>query len=351
MKLAPYIKHSLLHRTVDTPLTLILLVTSRCNARCTHCFFADELNQTPDIMTLENYECLSRELTELCQLYLGGGEPFLRKGLVEICRVFDRNNHVSNVTIPTNGLLVDRIAAVVEEILDTCSFDLMISLSLDGTRQCHDAIRGVKGGFDKLLQTYARLVRLQAKCSSFRIQATTTIMRDNVKDLPRLIDWVKGNMPGISAHNFELVRGGPSEYCDMLPPLEELQSFGRVHRRMVLANDRYLPESRVKSWLAKRMKANLFDECLQVLDTERQVFDCVGGVGMGVVDYKGDVLLCELLPPVGNVLEDGFRAAWCSPKAERLRRAIRAKKCHCTHSCFQANSNLMHPKAYLKMLR
>ncbi len=351
MKVAQYVAQGLARRQVQAPVSLILLVTSRCNARCVHCFFADELNQTPDLMTLDDYERLSGELANLSQLYLAGGEPFLRKDLPDICRIFDRNNRVGNVTIPTNGSLIDRTVSAVEEILDTCSLDLMISLSIDGMKERHDAIRGIRAGFDKLCQTYECLERLRRRHPTFRIQVTTTIMRDNIDDLPDFMKWVKTHMPGASAHNFELVRGRPNEYCDHLPPLEELKSFERIHRGMLLGQNGYIPESRIKSFLARRMKANLFKECIQVLQEKRQVFDCVGGVLMGVVDYKGDVFLCELLKPVGNVLTDGFYAAWHSPEARRLRESIRAKKCHCTHSCFQANSNLMNPKTYLKMLR
>lgn len=351
MKVAPFVRHGLLHRAPSTPVSLILLVTSRCNARCVHCFFADELNQEPDLLTVEDYDRLSHELADLCQLYLGGGEPFLRKDLIDICRVFDRRNRVANVTIPTNGYLVDRTVRTVEEILRTYSFDLMVSLSIDGTRELHDTIRRVPGGFAKLCKTYEGLHRLRSRYPAFRIQVTTTIMRDNLHDLPLLVDWVRENMPGLSAHNFELVRGRPNEYCEQLPAMEDLRAFEHTHRRMLAEENGYIPGSRVKSWLARRMKANLFAECLQVLEERRQVFDCVGGTGMGVVDYKGDVLLCELLPPVGNILGGGFRAAWNSPKAESLRRAIRAKECYCTHSCFQVNSNLMNPGSYWKMLR
>ena len=81
MKVAQYVKQGFTRRSCETPVALILLVTSRCNARCIHCFFADELNQTPDIMTLDDYQRLSAELSSLCQLYLAGGEPFLRKDL------------------------------------------------------------------------------------------------------------------------------------------------------------------------------------------------------------------------------------------------------------------------------
>ena len=351
MKLAQYVMHGLSRRAVEAPVSLILLVTSRCNARCIHCFFADELNQTPDLMTLDDYERLSGELEKLSQLYLAGGEPFLRKDLADICRIFDRNNHVGNVTIPTNGSLVDRTDYIVSDILDTCSFDLMISLSIDGLKERHDAIRGLRDGFDKIRATYERLEKLKARHRTFRIQVTTTIMKSNIDEMPEFMDWVKTHMPGVSVHNFELVRGRANEYCDMLPSLEQLKKFERLHRNMLSRQNGYIPESRIKSVLARRMKANLFKECIQVLEEKRQVFDCVGGTAMGVVDYRGDVFLCELLESVGNVLTDGFRAAWHSPKAKRMREQIRAKECYCTHSCFQTNSNLMNPKAYWKMLR
>jgi len=351
MKVAPFVKHGLLGRAPTTPVSLILLVTSRCNARCAHCFFADELNQRPDLLTVEDCERLSQELSDLCQLYIGGGEPFLRKDLTEICRVFDRRNRVANVTIPTNGYLVDRTVRVVEEILATCSCDLMVSLSIDGTRELHDTIRRVPGGFVKLCRTYEGLHSLHARYPAFRIQVTTTIMRNNIHNLPLLVEWVKHNMPDLSAHNFELVRGRPNEHCEQLPAVEDLRAFERIHRDMLAEGNGYIPGSRIKSWLARRMKANLFAECLQVLDEQRQVFDCVGGTGMGVVDDKGDVFLCEMLPRVGNILAGGFRAAWNSPEAESIRRAIQAKECYCTHSCFQVNSNLMNPRSYWKMLR
>lgn len=351
MKLAQYVRRGLSLRRGETPASLILLITSRCNARCIHCFFADELNQTPDVMTLDDYHRLSRELGNICQLYLAGGEPFLRKDLPDICRIFDRGNRVGNLTIPTNGYLVDRTVDAVRDILETCACDLMVSLSIDGTRERHDAIRKVPGGFDKLRRTFEGLDALRWQHLTFRIQITTTIMNENIDDLPALINWVHANMPHVSAHNFELVRGKPNEHCSQLPSLDRLRAFEREHRRLVHSGNGYLPESRIKSFLARRMKANLFREAIQVLEEERQVFDCVAGVEMGVVDYRGDVFLCELLPRVGNVLTDGFTAAWNSPAAERQRRDIAAKRCWCTHSCFQSNSNLMNPKSYFKMLR
>ncbi|HUO85462.1 MAG TPA: SPASM domain-containing protein, partial [Thermoanaerobaculia bacterium] len=79
---------------------------------------------------------------------------------------------------------------------------------------------------------------------------------------------------------------------------------------------------------------------LRVLEEETQVIPCLAGEISGVLDARGEVRMCELREPVGNVKETGydFGRLWFSEEAERQRRAIRAKECWCTHSCFMSSS-------------
>jgi hypothetical protein len=52
------------------------------------------------------------------------------------------------------------------------------------------------------------------------------------------------------------------------------------------------------------------------------------------------VRMCELRDAVGNVRDTGYDFAklWFSEGADRQRASIKAKECHCTHSCFMSSS-------------
>jgi radical SAM protein with 4Fe4S-binding SPASM domain len=77
------------------------------------------------------------------------------------------------------------------------------------------------------------------------------------------------------------------------------------------------------------------------LETGRRCFHCFAGIHNGIVDYKGDVNVCEVLMEdpgnarIGNLkdYDMDFRALWNSPEAHRLRRLVnRHPACRgCTH--------------------
>src|SRR5262249_60205348 len=70
-----------------------------------------------------------------------GGEPFLRKDIGEIIKIFHRNTGVRNVGIPTNGSTTARTVSIVKDLLDTCpDLDLHIDVSLDGVGALHHEI-------------------------------------------------------------------------------------------------------------------------------------------------------------------------------------------------------------------
>ena len=88
--------------------TVILFVTSRCNAFCKTCFYHEELNQPGDL-TFAQIEKISRTMPAITDLWLSGGEPTLRRDVPDIIDTFVRNNGVNRVIIPTNGLIKSRV--------------------------------------------------------------------------------------------------------------------------------------------------------------------------------------------------------------------------------------------------
>ena len=96
--------------------TVILFVTSRCNAFCQTCFYHEELNQPGDL-TFAQIEKVSRTMPPITDLWLSGGEPTLRRDLSDIIDLFVANNGVDRIIIPTNGLIKSRVYDVVDRAL------------------------------------------------------------------------------------------------------------------------------------------------------------------------------------------------------------------------------------------
>src|SRR5215218_4234014 len=96
--------------------TVILFVTSRCNAFCQTCFYHAELNQPGDL-TFAQIERVSKTMPPITDLWLSGGEPTLRRDLSNIIDMFVSNNGVERIIIPTNGLIKTRVYDVVDPAL------------------------------------------------------------------------------------------------------------------------------------------------------------------------------------------------------------------------------------------
>ena len=82
--------------------TVILFVTSRCNALCQTCFYHAELNQPGD-MTFAQIEKISRTMPPITDLWLSGGEPTLRRDLEELVSAVSKAIHVKYITMITHG--------------------------------------------------------------------------------------------------------------------------------------------------------------------------------------------------------------------------------------------------------
>src|SRR5437868_5267849 len=143
-------------RGVFRPLQLesvFLFVTSTCNSLCRTCFYWDELNSGRDL-TFEQIERISVTAPKFHKLWISGGEPFLRKELAEIIELFYTNNGVRHINLPTNGLVPQKVEAVIDQVLARCpELAIDLNFSLDGLANTHDAIRGVPNNFQKTLAT------------------------------------------------------------------------------------------------------------------------------------------------------------------------------------------------------
>jgi molybdenum cofactor biosynthesis enzyme MoaA len=188
---------------------LIVHVTNHCNFRCNHCFI--DFSPKNDL-PLEKYQTLGKEVGKLFWLDIGGGEPFLRKDLPEICASFD----AEVLTIPTNAFLTDRVISMTKQVRDAIRGELTISISIDGLKDTHDRIREV-GSWDKLWVTFEALRKIEG----VRVKINTVICKENFGEILELMNIVYEKRPDF--HSMILLRGNPMDPSYGLPPIEELR--------------------------------------------------------------------------------------------------------------------------------
>lgn len=314
---------------------LILFTTSDCNCRCEMCFYWRELNKPDDLSTGE-MEKISRSIGKFRTLLLSGGEPFLRKDLYDVCRFFIENNAISALAVPTNGTFPEETAGFCGRILDEYPrLTLSVAVSMDGPGELHDSMRGVEGVFDKASATLIRLSELKKRHSKLELAVNTVITNRNIGQLKSFMDFVFEKFD-IDYHDFELLRGDYKNRDLALPALESIQ---RAHALIVENRKRCLGRRKANP-LESFANISLlnFSQALKerFLSDKRPLFVCSAGRNIGAIDANGDVRLCELTGPVGNLrdVDYDFYSLWNSKAADDLRKKIRDTRCACTHVCF-----------------
>lgn len=160
------------------PETVFWDVTARCNLRCAHCYYNEKTPRQGEL-SLDEIKRVIEELAAygVSNIVFSGGEPFLRKDVLEIIR-HAAGSAFSDVSIATNGMLINRQAAT-----NLKQAGVSVQVSIDGdTASLHDAIRGVKGAFKGAL----RGIRLLQK-ENVPVSICTVATKSNVERIPAII--------------------------------------------------------------------------------------------------------------------------------------------------------------------
>ena len=113
-KLPEVIKN--IYFTKKSPISLIHFLTNRCNARCSFCFIDFDNPKTfAGELTIEEIEKLTKTMgNTLLNVNFTGGEPFARKDIIDIAKLYVKNTTIQSIYITTNGSLPDRILNFAE---------------------------------------------------------------------------------------------------------------------------------------------------------------------------------------------------------------------------------------------
>src|SRR4051812_37160944 len=282
--------------------TVILFVTSRCNAFCQTCFYHEELNQPGDL-AFAQIEKISRTMPPITDLWLSGGEPTLRRDLSDIVDLFVTNNGVNRIIIPTNGLIKTRVYDVVDRALGNHpQLDLYLNIALDGYGKTHDRIRGVPGNWEKALDCIESLYPLKEKYTDrFRLNVNTVVCAENYTEIEMLSEflWTDFRLDG---QYFNVVRGETlaGDEIKRIPAEVMPEMYRRASALTLRYGDRMFADDDASRRFVKTVAyvgaitTHYRTQHANFAEPTAWPFPCTAGETTAVIDYNGDVRACEL---------------------------------------------------------
>jgi GTP 3',8-cyclase len=98
---------------------LRISVTDRCNLRCTYCMPAEgiQLLRHEDILTFDEITEVAKTAVEMGvrKIRLTGGEPLVRRGILDLVRMIASIKGVADLSMTTNGILLEKFAGQLKE--------------------------------------------------------------------------------------------------------------------------------------------------------------------------------------------------------------------------------------------
>jgi len=317
------------------PVFVVMDITNKCNLRCRHCSIWSNSPGAAEMSTNQVKRLLSDLKKWLGTFHLGfcGGEPLLRKDLIDIIQFAEQNGIVTSII--SNGVLLDERWA--KQLLSCGLYS--VTISLDGfTPQTHDSIRGVPGTFDRATAAVKHLKALKNRYDSkTRITINTVIMEPNLDELLGILNWVETN--GLDeiwlaplGENFGSAVNDADWFQKSNLWVRNLDKLDHVLNELIRRKENGAPINNTVSHL--NSIRHYFRSACSVKSPI-----CEAGITTIGISANGDIVLCPSMKPIGNVMRSALKEMWNSGRAKEIRNQIRTCEKVCgLRSCFHQKS-------------
>ena len=155
-------------------------VTDRCNLRCRYCMPAEGVAQVPHskILRFDELLRLTKAFADcgIRKIKITGGEPLVRRGIVELIREMKAVSGIEEVTLTTNGILIGQRPQLAEELAEAGVSSINISLdTLKKDR--YEAVTGTDG-----LEDVLRALDVCCSVPGLKVKVNTVTLADYNRD-------------------------------------------------------------------------------------------------------------------------------------------------------------------------
>lgn len=288
-----------------------VIVTYRCNARCSMCNRYKAPSKPDEEISIETI----RKLPLMYFTNITGGEPFIRTDLPDIVRELYKKS--DRIVISTNGFFTNRIVELAKEFPQ-----IGIRISIEGLEDTNNEIRGLQDGYQKGYQTLKKLREMGMKDVGFGM----TVQDRNASDLVplyKISDEMGMEFATASLHN--------SFYF--------VESKNIIKNRPMVAKNfedlinELLHSNSPKKW----MRAYFNHGLINYIYGQKRLLPCDMSFDTFFIDPYGDVMPCNGTKDkevMGNLNCQSWEELWNSQEAEIIRKRVRC----CNRNCWMIGS-------------
>lgn len=302
-----------------------IIVTYRCNAKCTMCNRYKEPSMPQDEISIETI----KKLPKMYFTNITGGEPFIRDDLTDIVRELYKKS--DRIVISTNGFFTERIIKLCEEFPN-----VGIRISIEGLEKTNNKIRGLKDGYNKGITTLKKLIEMKHP----DVGVGMTVQDINAKDLVKLYN-ISNEM------NMEFATASLHNsfyFVETNNIIKDRLMVGKEFEKLI---NELLKSNSPKKWFRAYFNHGL----INYIFSQKRLLPCDMAFDTFFIDPYGDVMPCNGTKEkevMGNLNNQTWEDLWNSDLAENVRKKVR----NCNRNCWMIGSvsPAMHKYIWIPLL-
>ena len=308
-------------KTLKEPYKLTFSITNKCNSKCKTCGIWKKKNA--DELDLQEIDKIFKKINPLW-INITGGEPFLRNDLYEIAEITKKKDaYLLNLT--TNGLLEEKIINDVNRILKLNFPRFIVVVSLDGSKEVHDKIRGINGNWDKAISLFKKLREIENQNKRFKTYFGYTISSYNIGMLDETLKAVKKETDeNLSVFHFNIFHNSSFYYGEYAGgKINGLENKILKEIKIILKEKKGIDAI---SLLEKRYLKNI----QKYFETGKSPKRCKALISSCFIAPNGDIYPCTIFnKKLGNLRDFNYdlKTIWQSDETNKIRNLIKENSC------------------------
>ncbi len=294
------------------PITITILLTERCNARCVHCDIWK--NRGKEVApSVDQWKTTMRDLRRWLgpvHVAFSGGEALLMPFAAEVVSYASRVGLL--VEHLTHGFWLDQSRIEKMALGDPWR----VTISCDGIGATHDKIRGREHFFEAVETTIQTLLRLRReKKLGYTIRLKTVIMSHNLHDVANIARYAQAHDLEVFYQPVEQNYNTPEdlrwfEHSDNWPA--DRERAVAVVEELIELKRQGLPIANSVHQLEVMIPYFRDPEQLLILTQSHSAHDkpLCAALTTFQIQSNGDVRSCWCMDPIGNIQETTIRQIW-----------------------------------------